>query len=142
MFSESSTGSWAELQLPCCRSKQGELPENMLQHLLLNLPPQPVSIRVRVLTSSRRPAGRGRGGPGRDRTRRKRSRRRPRRRAPPSMMRPRPGFRARRHRPRRGRSKSPRNPCVSKSHEIFISLQCGWGGCRTGNGKTVQQASR
>ena len=34
MFSESSTGSWAELQLPYCPSKQGELPEN----LLLNLP--------------------------------------------------------------------------------------------------------
>ena len=28
MFSESFTGSWAELQLPCCPSKQGELPEN------------------------------------------------------------------------------------------------------------------
>ena len=28
MFPESSTGSWAELQLPCCPSKQGELPEN------------------------------------------------------------------------------------------------------------------
>ena len=25
MFSESSTGSWATLQLPCCPSKQGEL---------------------------------------------------------------------------------------------------------------------
>ena len=43
MFSESSTGSWAELQLPCCPSKQGELPENMLQNLFLNLPPQTVS---------------------------------------------------------------------------------------------------
>ena len=42
MFSESSTGSWAELQLPCCPSKQGELPENMLQNLFLNLPPQTV----------------------------------------------------------------------------------------------------
>ena len=39
MFSASSTGSWADLQLPCCPSKQGELPENMLQNLLLNLPP-------------------------------------------------------------------------------------------------------
>ena len=28
MFSESSRGSMAELQLPCCPSKQGELPEN------------------------------------------------------------------------------------------------------------------
>ena len=27
MFSVSSTGSWAELQLPCCPSKQGELPK-------------------------------------------------------------------------------------------------------------------
>jgi len=42
MFSESSTGSWAELQLPCCLSKKGELPENMLQNLFLNLPPQTV----------------------------------------------------------------------------------------------------
>ena len=31
MFSESFTGSWAELQLPCCPSKQGELLENILQ---------------------------------------------------------------------------------------------------------------
>ena len=42
MFSESSTGSWAELQLPYCPSKEGELPENMLQNLLQNLPPQTV----------------------------------------------------------------------------------------------------
>ena len=42
MFSESSTGSWAELQQPCCPNKQGELPENMLRNLLLNLPPQTV----------------------------------------------------------------------------------------------------
>ena len=34
MFSESSTGSWAELQLPCCPCKEGEL--------LHNLPPQTV----------------------------------------------------------------------------------------------------
>ena len=27
MFSDCSTGSWAELQLPCCPSKEGELPE-------------------------------------------------------------------------------------------------------------------
>ena len=44
MFSESYTGSWAELQLPCCPSKQGELPENMLQNLLRNLPPQTVLV--------------------------------------------------------------------------------------------------
>ena len=43
IFLESSTGSWAELQLPCCPSKQGELPENMLRNLLLNLPPQTVA---------------------------------------------------------------------------------------------------
>ena len=42
MFSDSSTGSWAELQLPCCPSKQGELPENILQNLFLNRPPQTV----------------------------------------------------------------------------------------------------
>ena len=40
IFSESSTGRWAELLLPCCPSKQGELPENMLQNLFLNLPPR------------------------------------------------------------------------------------------------------
>ena len=45
MFSQSSTGSWAELQLPCCPSKKGELPENMLQNLLHNLPPQTVQFR-------------------------------------------------------------------------------------------------
>ena len=33
MFSESSPGRWAVLQLPCCPSQQGELPENMLQNL-------------------------------------------------------------------------------------------------------------
>ena len=42
MFCESSTGSWAELQLPCCPSKHGELRKNMLQNLLINLPPQTV----------------------------------------------------------------------------------------------------
>ena len=46
MFPESSTVSWAELQLPCCPSKQGELPENMAQNLLLNLPPHPVGNMV------------------------------------------------------------------------------------------------
>ena len=44
MFSESSTGSWAELQLPCCPSKQVELPKKLLQNLLHNLPPQTVHI--------------------------------------------------------------------------------------------------
>ena len=48
MFSESSAGSWAELQLPCCPSKQGELQENMLQNLLLNLPPQTVKTLQKV----------------------------------------------------------------------------------------------
>ena len=42
MFSESSTGSWAELQMPCCPSKKEELPENTLQNLLHNLPPKTV----------------------------------------------------------------------------------------------------
>ena len=32
--------------LPCCPSKQGELPENMSQSLLLNLPPHPVHLFV------------------------------------------------------------------------------------------------
>ena len=48
MSSESSTGSWAELQLPCCPSKEGELPENMLQNLLLYLLPQTVNIKVKM----------------------------------------------------------------------------------------------
>ena len=45
MFSYSSTGGWSVgpvLQLPCCQSKQGELSENILQHLFYNLPPQTV----------------------------------------------------------------------------------------------------
>ena len=46
LFSESSTGSWSEQQLPCCPSKQGELPESMLQNLLLNLPPQTVEHKL------------------------------------------------------------------------------------------------
>ena len=33
---------WIRPQLPYCPSKQGELPENMLQNILLNLPPQTV----------------------------------------------------------------------------------------------------
>ena len=58
MFSESSTGSWAELQLPCCPSKQGELQENMLQNLFLKLPPQTVpwqawSLRLRAIEWNR-----------------------------------------------------------------------------------------
>ena len=44
MFSESFTGSWAELQLPCCPINQGELPENVLQNLVLNMPPQTVLL--------------------------------------------------------------------------------------------------
>ena len=44
MFSESSTDSWAELQLPCSLSNEGELPKNMFQYLLPNLPPQTVSV--------------------------------------------------------------------------------------------------
>ena len=42
MYSESSTGSWAELQLPCSPSKQGELGENRLQNLQNKWPPRPV----------------------------------------------------------------------------------------------------
>ena len=42
MFSESCTGSWAELNIPCYPCKQGKLPENMLRNLFLNLPPQTV----------------------------------------------------------------------------------------------------
>ena len=42
VFSESSTGRWTELELRCCPSKQGELSENILQNLFLNLPPQTV----------------------------------------------------------------------------------------------------
>ena len=43
MLSESSTGIWAELQLPCCPSKQGELLENILQNLRNKWPPHPVA---------------------------------------------------------------------------------------------------
>ena len=42
MFSKSSTGSWAELQLPCSPSKKWELPEITLLNLFLNLQPQTV----------------------------------------------------------------------------------------------------
>ena len=42
MFSRSFTDHWAELQLPCCPSKQGGFPENILQNIFLNLPPQTV----------------------------------------------------------------------------------------------------
>ena len=41
-FSESSSGCWAILQLPCCPSKQGELLENILQNLRNKWPPHPV----------------------------------------------------------------------------------------------------
>ena len=42
MSSESSTGYWAVLQLPCCPSKKGELSENLLQNLRNKWPPHPV----------------------------------------------------------------------------------------------------
>jgi len=42
LFSESSPGPWAALQLPCCPSKQGELLENILQNLWNKWPPHPV----------------------------------------------------------------------------------------------------
>ena len=44
MFSESYTGSWAVLQLPCCPSKQGGLLENILQNLRNKWPPHLVQI--------------------------------------------------------------------------------------------------
>ena len=42
LFSESSTGCWAILQLPCCPTKQGEFLENILQNLRNKWPPHPV----------------------------------------------------------------------------------------------------
>ena len=45
MFSESSTGCWAVLQVPCCL---GELTENILQHLFNKLPPQTEEMQVRT----------------------------------------------------------------------------------------------
>ena len=42
MFSESSPGRWAVLQLPCCPSKQGELSDNFFQNRSHNLTPQTV----------------------------------------------------------------------------------------------------
>ena len=43
MFTQSSTGRWAVLQLPCCPCKQRELLENMLQNLRNKWPPYPVT---------------------------------------------------------------------------------------------------
>ena len=40
MFSESSTGCWAVLQMPCYLSKQGELSDSILQNLFNNLASQ------------------------------------------------------------------------------------------------------
>ena len=40
----SSSGPWAVLQLPCCPSKQGELSENILQHLSHDLMNNPVQF--------------------------------------------------------------------------------------------------
>ena len=48
MFSESSTGRWAVLQLTCCPRNQGKLSENILQNLFHNptpLPAQHESVR-------------------------------------------------------------------------------------------------
>ena len=42
MFSESSTGHWAVLRLPCCPSKQGNLSENILQNIFHNPTPKTV----------------------------------------------------------------------------------------------------
>ena len=44
MFSESSSGPRAVLQVPCCLNKQGELSENIIQNLQNKLPIQTVSI--------------------------------------------------------------------------------------------------
>ena len=44
MFSESSPGCWAVLQLHCCPSKQGELKENLLQNLWNKWPPHMVYL--------------------------------------------------------------------------------------------------
>ena len=46
ILSESSTGRWAVLQLPCCPSKQGELSENILKNLFHSLPPQTVKCKL------------------------------------------------------------------------------------------------
>ena len=45
----------AELQLPWCPSKQGEHPENTLQNLLHNLPPQTVVVVVVVIRAREGP---------------------------------------------------------------------------------------
>ena len=52
MFSGSSTGRWAVLQLSCCPRKQGGLSENILKNLRNNLPPQTVLNVYLSLTSS------------------------------------------------------------------------------------------
>lgn len=44
MFSESSTGHWAVLQLLYCPSEQDELAENSLHNLFHNLTPQSVDL--------------------------------------------------------------------------------------------------
>ena len=46
MFSESSTGRWAVLQLPCCQSKQWKLSENILQNHRSKLQLQTVQERT------------------------------------------------------------------------------------------------
>ena len=42
MFSESSAGRWAVLQLPCGPNKENELSEKSQQNLFHDLPPQTV----------------------------------------------------------------------------------------------------
>ena len=44
LFSESSPGCWAVLQLPCKPYKQGELLENILRNLRNKWPPHPVKL--------------------------------------------------------------------------------------------------
>ena len=50
MFSESSTGGWAVLQLSCCISKQGEHSENILQNLFHNPTTQTVDTDLSQLS--------------------------------------------------------------------------------------------
>ena len=53
LFSESSTGRWAIMQLPCCPSKEGELSERILQNLRNKWPPHPVGAAMNKLTGRR-----------------------------------------------------------------------------------------
>ena len=65
LFSESSTGRWAILQLPCCPSRQGEILEKILQNLrnkwtsrkvIINAISLGIALAVNQLTLSRNPS--------------------------------------------------------------------------------------